>query len=465
LTAKLGLEKAISAPNRVRGNASHDASWVNEYLLGVVAECEAAASGRADSGVSLEHVAVSTVGKRELPDDYERSRLASQRALDHYHRFLEIHPDSFWGHYRAASVAYGLGGNVRIALAAAHLERCLEIRPDNPTLHHHRATCLMALDQNQEAQREVETAIERAPDVAEFYRTRATIRANLRQTGGLADDVRHFELLADLLHRSFWDRGPTDTAPAAVVSSESAAPFRGSFELESRLGDSTSELGRGERIGTTDPGEFDARVGLATAIRQAGALDLAEAEFNKLLLLEPDHIGVRMTRAAQAIEAGRLDQALPDIEAILRHPGLASYLRAEPSMFARMRDPNHRTLLELFNDASRKYCFMGKLDIGRAIARRAVDLAIELDQPRGMSHYTLARALADSAKISRSYLVDAAEQLYCAFVANPLYQEKYTNDATFDGVRPALDAALSRRNDPRVEYARRLAGTSPTRGR
>jgi eukaryotic-like serine/threonine-protein kinase len=466
LSVRLGTEEAISSPAPAAGRSSREeSSLVNEYLLGVVAECEAESNGRGQTATALGSSDRGSNSDSVVGDAVERTRLAAERARDHYHRFLELQPASFWGHYRAASVEFFMGGSDHIAEAADHLERCLERRPNNPTVHHNRAACLMALNQNSQAQREVETAIERAPDIAEFYRTRATIRANLKHTGGLADDVRHFELLTHLFPRSFWDRAPQDADSSQGSRAERDLPFQRPFELGARLGDPSAESARDVNIAEASPGEFEARVGLAIAIRQAGDLELAEDEFGKILLLEPDHIGVRMTCAVHAIDAGRLDEALPNLKAILYHPGLADYLRAEPSIFARVRDPNHRTLLELFHDASRRFCYSGKLDDGRAIARRAVDLAIELDQPRGMSHYNLARAYADSAALNRAYVEEAADQLFCAFVANPLYKEKYAHDDTFDAVRASIDAALARMPDPSEEYRRRLADLSTAGGR
>ena len=170
-----------------------------------------------------------------------------------------------------------------------------------------------------------------------------------------------------------------------------------------------------------------------------------------------------MTCAALAISAGKLDLALPHLITIIHHPGLADYVRNERSIFAHEHDPNYRPLIELLHDASRRCCAGGRLDEGRAIARCAVDLAIEIGQPRGMSHYNLARACADSAASGQKYLEGAAHQLYCAFVANPLYKEKYEHDPTFDRVRSSLDALLDRRPDPSLEYRRRLVGMSTTR--
>jgi tetratricopeptide (TPR) repeat protein len=426
---------------------------VNEYLLGVVAESAAELPDQAPPakvGKNADTRSPEIALDRPYPD---RPRIVAERALHHYNNFLELRPDSFWGHYRAASVAYGLGGKAHIAEAANHLDQCLTRRSNNPTLHHHRAVCLIGLDQYREAHREVQIAIEQAPDVAEFYRTRATIRANLRVTGELATDLRHFELLTHLLPRAFWGHVPVGPDHSAGSSDSSVLPFEGLFALGADLGGRAAES-KGNII-EAGPGEFEIRVGLATAIRQAGEFDLAEVEFAKILLLEPDHIGVRMTCAMQAVDSGRLDEALPQLNAILNHPDLIEYLRNEVVVMGVLDRRNERTLLDLFYNASRLYCHHGKLNEGRAIARRAVDLAIALHRPRGMAHFNLARAYAASVPSSSEYVGLAATQLFCAFVANPLYKVQYANDSTFDAVRTSIDAELVRKPDSAAEYHRR----------
>jgi tetratricopeptide (TPR) repeat protein len=326
---------------------------------------------------------------------------------------------------------------------------------------------LIGLDQYREAQREIEIAIDEAPDLAEFYRTRATLRAKLKQSDGLAGDLRHFELLSHLLPRAFWG-GPL--ALAHETAGQATAPsvgFPASIDPAPRVRDRAYEPGA---EGSTVPAsieELEARASLATTIREAGERDLAAAELGKILLLEPDHIGVRMTRAIQALEAGRLDDAWPDLQTVMAHPGLAAYLREEPLIFKRLHEPSHRSLLCLLRDASRYYCRNGRLEEGRAIARRALDLDIELDQPRGMSHFNLARACAESARSDPTspYVEEAANHLFRAFVAHPGYQAKYKHESTFDAVRVWIDASLNLKADSRELHQRKLAVRSPLKGR
>ena len=63
-----------------------------------------------------------------------------------------------------------------------------------------------------------------------------------------------------------------------------------------------------------DPEEIKLRASLADALHEAGALQLAEIETEKILVLDPDHIPARMMRVEQAIEAGQFDEARPELD-------------------------------------------------------------------------------------------------------------------------------------------------------
>ena len=358
-------------------------SWLNEYLLGVVAECEPEA-------VVVDDVPDGDVSKSTRPGErtridrsLEQSRQAAMRASEHYTRFLAAHPDSFWGHYRAAAVAYSLGGEARFAEAADHLEHCLKRRPNSPTLHNHRAACLLVIDQHQEAQQEIAIAISAAPDSAEFYRTRASIHARLGQTVGLADDLQRFESLSNLLPRSIWERTSSQRELPEMTTRAQPLEVPGPLDFMTQLSDRPDDRDDQAPLADAGPDEILARAALAQTVREAGEHSLAAAELDKILILKPDHIGVRMTRATQFLEAGRLDDAYRDIEAILANPGLVAYLRDERRVFAQLHEPEHRTFLELLHDASRRYFRHGQFKQGRIIAEDALELAKRLDQSVG----------------------------------------------------------------------------------
>ena len=138
-----------------------------------------------------------------------RVRGNAARALEHYRKLLDLRPDSYWGHYRAAGASYVLGSFSETTL---HLERCLALRPHNSALHGFRAACLAWLERYSEALQECDQAVSGAPDLAELFRTRAFIRAASGQRNGLKADLQHFELLGHFLPRRFTSVGPKPEA-------------------------------------------------------------------------------------------------------------------------------------------------------------------------------------------------------------------------------------------------------------
>ena len=101
LCAELATEGVLSSPALASPSAPRVPSWTNEYLLGVVAECELE---------SEDHVTATAevVADNEEPksgavvrEPEYRTRRAAERARKHYNKFLVSHPGSFWGHYRA----------------------------------------------------------------------------------------------------------------------------------------------------------------------------------------------------------------------------------------------------------------------------------------------------------------------------------------------------------------------------
>ena len=233
LTASLGTKGPIPPPVSAGKSTLRGPSWGNEYLLGVVAECELESEYRDLTPTDDVRDNGRPGGKATVRDRQDRTRRAAERALAHYNNFLVSYPDSYWGHYRAAAASYGLGSRASVADTAVHLAKCLRRRPNNPMLHHHLAGSLIALDRHREARQEVEIAIDAAPDLAEFYRTRARIRATLGETGGLAEDLYHFELLGRFLPRTFLGAGVADSSRLLKSSIARVMPFPASLDFES----------------------------------------------------------------------------------------------------------------------------------------------------------------------------------------------------------------------------------------
>jgi serine/threonine protein kinase len=418
------------------------------YLLGVAAECDLdsqlddepeAALGSPRQSPAIEPV---SSGLRL----HARQR-GAERALDHYRTLLALRPHSYWGHYRAAATSYLLGSFDETAL---HLEHCLKRRPENATLRAHWAACLAWLERFPEALQECNEAVAGAPDVAESYRTRAFIRAASGQKNGLAEDIQHYELLSHILPRALWSSvpatGDSEARHSPGTATQRVFELPAALDFETRLGHQSPLLEGSGRDVEADAEEINARVVLASTIRKAGESEVASAEYAKILILDPDHIPSRMTRAMEAIESQRFGEARRDLEAILNHPGLISHLRKDP------------TFIRCLHRASGWFALSGHLEEGRALARRALDLALILKQHRGECHYYLARAYAISARTDPQFMAEAANQLYRALVANPEYRERYYEvDSLFDPVRVQIDAALRDRPDPAEAYRRQLA--------
>jgi eukaryotic-like serine/threonine-protein kinase len=461
LLAQLQIDTSITpSPTLAGASVARQVFWGNEYLLGVVAECDQEAALPVSSPSQDQRIGSASDKPPVIRTHENRTQRAAGRALAHYNKFLDFHANSFWGHYRAAAVSYGLGGRANFAGAAGHLEQCLKRRPNNPMLHNHLAASFMTLDRHREAQTEIELAIEEAPDLPEFYRTRARLRTTLGQTGGLAEDLHHFELLSNILPRKFWGQNLAN----ANQFVDSSASGLGSLASPLAFADGLGGRGRERTDADIDPEELIDRADLATAIRKAGKPELAAAELGKILILDPDHIGVRMTRATQAIAARQFDEALPDIETVIDDPRLVDYLRQENLLLSRFGQSNDSSFLSVLQTVCRHYCATGRITEGKRIARRAVQLATLLDQPTGESHYNLARAHA-AGDVRTVSINRAANQLFHAFVAHPLFKERYTHDPAFDAVRQRIDAILCNKPDPGDEHRRRLAATALPKGR
>ena len=300
--ASSDLGQDARAPNAsgqdARATPTPTPDWLDEHLLGFVAESEP---------------------ESRSPDEQAIDRRpVIERALAHYERMLVIRPASFWGHYRAAAACFGLG---RTAEAADHLARCLERRPGNATIRMHLASCLIAMRRYPEALELCDRALERAPSFAEIYRTRAYARTGSGQTAGLADDLRHFEMFSRILPRSLW--GVVDAVDPFRTTAVSSTAIPGAIGGRADL----PRPGRHGAHDEIDPEEVEARSALADVLRRAGQFQLARAELEKILVLQPRYIPTRMMRAVQAIEGGRFDEARAEINVVLDHPGLEDYVR------------------------------------------------------------------------------------------------------------------------------------------
>ena len=362
----------------------------------------------------------------------------------HFRKFLEIRPESYWGNYRAAGVCYVLGA---FAESAQHLERCLAIRPNNAAIRGQRAACLAWLARYPEALEECDQAIAEAPDLPELYRTRAFIRAVSGQTSDLAADLQHFELLCRLLPRQILVQvsrtQPSELDPTPTSMLDNLLDLSSGLGLHGILASRSGLYDGDVQALVVDPGELSVRLVLASRIRNTGDRQLAASEYVKILMLDPDHIPARMFRALEALENEQLSQAQSDLEAVLNNPHLMGSLARNPSLL--------RSLVQ----ASRKLLLCGRVQAGQAW-RKAMAYANALHQFRGETHYNLASAYAVSARSDSLFVPLAANEIWCALVAHPLYRDYYLLDSAFDGVRPQIDQELKRKPDPTERYRRMI---------
>ncbi len=429
--------------------------WLEDYLLGVAAElegdddpevaaklkspAEAQAPGRSNS--SGEH-------GEDAPPLVPRS---ASRALRHYDRVLARSPDSFWGHYRAAVVCFRLQ---QWSDATRHLESCLKRRSENATLRVQFGSCLGQLGFLDDALRECSRALESAPDCAEFYRSRAFIRASLGQTEGLVEDLRRFELFSRFLTRGFFrdppGQGMGNPLPATVPASQRALDLDFNPVFTAQPGDPLVEP---EEI---QPNELDARAALAltiihikagtnrfrdeateTEVTKPGAhagtpdaLAIAAAELEKILTLDPQHITARMARMTLSLEQRHFEEARNDLELVLNHPSLLAELSRNPEVF------------HFLYRAAERFTRYGLIPEALRIAEMAVSCSIKLKRSRGQSHYYMAKVLSVAARSDSTQIARAAKQLQLAIHANGRFKEWYEADKVFDPLRTRLSAAL-----------------------
>ncbi len=373
--------------------------WLDEYLLGVAAEYDS------------EPVA------------------AAARALDHYDNMLKSRPGSYWGHYRAAAMCYRLSRNDE---AATHLRHCLKRRPENAALGGQLAACLALIDQLDEALHECDQALERAPELAALFQNRAMIRATSKNTEGIADDLDQFELLRHAFPRALWGRPSPTPANSRGDRPLDVLDLVGSPGFGAHPAGSMVELEAEPTVADVEADELNARLLIARKIQEAGDIELATAEFTKVLRIDPDHLAARMERALLAIESGRFDDARGDLDRVLDHPWLNAYLA------------EHRDFINNLYSASSAYLSQGKIDEARVLARRALDLAIAAKLPRGRCHYILARAYAMSSSSQPQLTDEAAKQLRNAFIAkSSYYRPLYESDTAFDSIRMKIELYLA----------------------
>jgi len=391
----------------VPANPVGAAPWIEAYLDGIAAELDAEARGV------------------DPTDDGLDAALAS------YDRLLRLRPDSFWGRYRSAVIAFGRG---RWDAAAADLAVCLKRRPDNPILHGFLATCLLNQGRPEAALEQCDLAVASAPDHAEFFQTRAFIRASSTRPDGLEEDIERYELLKRLLPPSYFQNPTTgdlaDPAAGSVAASRRGIPVADFTAWRPRTGGSFPDLVE------ADPGELASRAVLASRIREAGLPALAMSELTKLLTLDPDYLVGRVDRLCLILDQDPTDNpqwprlVRDDLESALNDPRLPDYARGSPRR------------LDALHSASSRLAAHGLRHEALRLAAEALEAARIAGLPQGRSYYTLAQVQAVAARTEDKWAAASAANLRRAIAANPDFETWFIQDPAFNPIRSQIRALL-----------------------
>ena len=151
----------------------------------------------------------------------------------------------------------------------------------------------------------------------------------------------------------------------------------------------------------------------AETASEAGALAIAADEVDKILALDPEHIVARMIRMMDSLEDGRIQEAEDDLELVLDHPELIELPVRLPERIA------------FLTSAAKRFAQHGRIADALRIADRIISHGLQLNQPRGRSHYYQGRGPRHGRPIGPEQIPAAAKQLKYAFRANPRFREWY----------------------------------------
>lgn len=316
-------------------------------------------------------------------------------ARKHYQNVLELRPESFWGHYRAAAVAFALND---ARAAADHLNACVRARPDNAILRHQLAGCLYACRAFSEAEEQYAKAQALDPDNAETYLARTFLRVTLKQPQNFFADYTHFLVLTG--------RSPSepDHAPRLNLS---GPPEKSEESRPSRTSD------------VVDPDEARIRFHFAKAFFDGGQDRLALRETEHALASDPSHLEARYLHGILLQRLG-LPGYHRDFEQVARHPKLEESLRKArggPILYSL-----HVTTSRLINE--------GQFSEALQLARRGMELSSRHKAMPAGSRLNLALAMISSVGDDRELRAEALEHLIEAhrldpkFVAGQIAQEK-----------------------------------------
>lgn len=346
---------------------------------------------------------------RGVEDELEQRR--PQREQAHYQAMLTHRPRSFWGHYRAATVAYRLGD---YRGAVGHLAFCIEQHPTNSALRVQLVGCLYELGRFEEALDACNKAVELDPSQPEPFLSRSFIRRRMGQDEARAEDIRQYERLSR-------QRGDGKLGERRLV-----------WVLPHHFDDPTDEsvwdndLPR--RILAVDPDDLDARTVLASQLMHAKKLDEAVRECDEILRVNPDHLWARLSRGSMRLKLQQRG-AGADFDVLLAHPRLEEFLRAYP--------PGINAFL------LRAWLLHEVDDVPQALefVRDGLAYADRLGVNQAEFHYALARLHARAATDDPDHLVEAWTELSSLRASADSFFDRFEGDPAFARQRCLLRMA------------------------
>ncbi|GAC1465003.1 MAG: hypothetical protein NVSMB9_04230 [Isosphaeraceae bacterium] len=394
-------------PVDLRSNAKVIGGWAHDYLHGVASE--------------LEH---------NLPD-----------AAEHYEAALQARPGSFWTNYRAAVVAFALGNlastqrteaiqrskdqtvpltyeelskadaiaHRHFAYAARRLEWCVRLCPESAVLRDQLAGCLRGQGLNREAAEQCNAAEILDPYHAETFLSRAMLRLDLGQIDSFLKDIQRYDALKYGRDSTVSALSPLDLARQPDVIATAEPPSR-------------------RRV---DPGPDDNELGhfLARQLSHSGRPDLALAEIDRVLELDPDDIQALYVRGMLRSHAGRTNEAEKDFARVVAHPQVEKFVMS------------YSRALHSFDQHLSALIRQRRVDEALETARRAAKLAslVNLDYLRAESQYNLARAFALASKTDPSLRMQVAHHLAEAAGIDPAYvRQRGWKEPVFETMRELI---------------------------
>ncbi|WP_074312766.1 protein kinase domain-containing protein [Singulisphaera sp. GP187] len=350
------------------GNPARSALWIEDYLRGIEAEPRHA-----------------------------------RAALAHYQAVLKARPDSFWGHYRASTVAFRLGDQLA---AVEHLRRCIAQRPRNVALRAQLAGCLFMLGQYDAALEECTKALELDPDHTVSTRNQTYVRSRLGQGDHVVSDLDRIELLTGSQNE--------------VLTLKFRLEAMGSADRTGTARDSNHV----EPIPMSDEeADLDTRVLRATQFRDRNRPDEALLELDKILRLEPEHLEARFYRA-MLLRKLKNCKAVADFAYLVEHPRLDELI------------PQYKRAVSIYHHRTSDLLRANQPAAAIQVAQAGLVQAKRYQSMLGESHYALARAYASAAKSNASLVQRVVEELTEVAKTNPkLLGESFEKDSNFDGLR------------------------------